>query len=371
MWMLMGLVGLLVASSLVDLFVPADSAVADDADNEAGDDLLVDRGEAGDLLDAVVGDLPGPDALVSEQAGPSESADSDPMGAPDDGLPPRADLTETTPGANWLDDPFLSSDNPPQVPGAFYLQAGDDGDQIAGSDANDTLIGGAGDDWLDAQGGNDDLRGGSGNDTLHGGPGDDTLAGGDGDDVLSGGAGAGLLIGGAGNDLLIGGAQDDTLFGGPGDDTLEGGWGNDVLVAGEGNDLLMGGAGDDTLFGFTPDADGRDIDGADFLNGGDGDDVLVLGSGDIATGGAGSDTFVLGPWIDPDDPAILTDFDPAEDRLSIAYDAQGAVPEVTTSYDADARGLRVFLDGELVAFLSGVESLQSDLVTMVAVSRGG
>lgn len=392
MWMLLGLAGLLVASSLADIFIPSEAASnadAPDSDGLAADDVGTEQ--AGDLLAEayLVAPEVADDGLADEAENETDEAISDaglgamlPDGAPDlraddsdnpDPEPPvlysSSGHVNSSSGEDWLNSEFISSDIPPQDPAAYYIETGDDGDQVAGGAGNDRLTGGEGDDWLDGQGGDDHLSGGGGNDTLIGGTGKDTLSGGAGNDSLISGSGDGLLIGGAGDDVLIGGADNDALFGGTGDDTLQGGFGNDVLVAGEGNDLLNGGDGNDTLFGYTPDDTGRDIDGADYLNGGRGDDVLVLGSGDVATGGEGADTFILGTWIDPEEPAIITDFDPEHDTLSFAFNAHGEAPVLTTEYDAEAGELRVMLDGELVARMQGVESLEADAMTMMPVQQ--
>lgn len=382
MWMLMGLVGLLVASSMADAFAPSEATDGID-ESEAGgadDAASVDEvnAQTGDLLadadDAPIYDDQGDDDLGDDGDAIPDTSEPDADTAPDDTLqidglpfyrPPDSDDDGLS--DDWFDNEFLSTDAPVQSPPDYYISLDDDGDQTAGGQGNDTIVGGTGDDWLDGQDGNDDLMGRAGNDTLIGGRGEDTLTGGAGDDSLVSGSGDGLLIGASGNDVLMGGEDNDSLFGGADNDTLQGGYGDDVLVAGTGEDVLFGGDGNDTLFGYTPDSSGRDIDGADVMNAGDGDDVLVLGSGDTASGGDGADTFVLGSWIDPDAPALITDFDPQSDVLSIAYDASGDLPEITTVYDAEAGGLQVLLNGEIVAFLTGVETLDVGSVIITAV----
>jgi Ca2+-binding RTX toxin-like protein len=196
---------------------------------------------------------------------------------------------------------------------------------------------------------------------LYGGHGDDRLVdrdggglyGGDGDDVL---AGSGVMTGGAGNDLLrllggqyaiatggdgqdtlVGGRDYDSLNGGAGDDrirtgdngepspewaageagndTLAGGGGAQALLGQEGDDVIEGGAGHDLLAGGL---------GFDRMFGGDGIDQLMAdGDRDLLTGGADGDYFVFsevpvrrfGGFASG--TGIVTDFDPAEDRLVI------------------------------------------------------
>lgn len=335
MWMLLGLVGIVMASGMVDLF--ASASQADGPLDDTGDAAADDAEGQGDLLD--------------------DFAPADGTGDPGDhGL-------DSLPGGP---EEFISTDDPPPLPGNDLIIADEDGTPVMGGDGDDTLIGGGADDWLDGEGGDDSLDGGDGDDSLWGGDGDDTLIGGAGNDSLVSGGGAGLLYGGSGNDTLTGGADADTLFGGSGDDQLTGGYGDDVLVAGPGRDVLMGGGGDDTLVGFTPDVNGADIDGADFLNGGSGRDTIILGSGDVASGGEGNDTFVLGTWIDDQDLAVITDFSPG-DGLNIAYDGTGPEPTVTASFDAERGGLVVLIDGAPVAVLTGVETLEAGSMTLLPV----
>ncbi|WP_165814472.1 calcium-binding protein [Pararhodobacter oceanensis] len=359
--MFLGLIGVVMASSVADAFMGSgarDAEDPDDAGNGAGG--MQPAGGSGTETGGHVQDLL--QALAEEDAAESVS-DPAAVHQPtvlDDGAEP-----------SWYEEEFLSTDTPLPPPVDSVAVVAGDGPPTAGGAGNDTIIGGGADDWIDGLDGDDSLIGGGGNDTLIGGTGADILFGGAGGDDLSAGAGGGILAGEAGDDRLTGGAEADLLFGGSGDDTLSGGWGNDMLAGGTGADLLMGGAGDDTLLGYTPDADGSDIDGADFLNAGAGDDFLVLGSGDIASGGGGADTFVLGSWIDPEAPAQISDFDPAEDSLVVAYSANGVSPDVSSSYDSEAGALLVYADGNLLAVLPGVKALASETLSMMPVSGGG
>ena len=140
-----------------------------------------------------------------------------------------------------------------------------------------------------------------------------TAAGGD--DVLSAkGSPDTTLAGGRGSDTLLGARGNDLLHGGDGTDILRGRRGDDSINGGKGQDTLWGGAGHDELsgdeFGF-----GLRTSVRDWLRGGTGDDSLHGGSDrDVLTGGAGADAFLFqtgaGPRAD-----IVTDFDPAEDRI--------------------------------------------------------
>ena len=173
---------------------------------------------------------------------------------------------------------------------------------INGNSANNILSG------LD---GNDTLNGGFGNDRLSGGNGDDTLNGGFGDDSLDGNSGNDTLNGNEGNDLLRGGLGNDTVNGGAGIDTASysdifagvtvnlangaaqftGGAGTDTLVLGT-IENLTGSNFSDTLLGDANTNVLSGLAGNDQLNAGGGTDTLVGGAGsDTLTGGASNDTF--------------------------------------------------------------------------------
>ncbi|MEL7098968.1 MAG: calcium-binding protein [Pseudomonadota bacterium] len=259
-----------------------------------------------------------------------------------------------------------------------------------GTSASDSLEGGSGNDLLDGRGGNDELSGNDGNDTLQGGNAFDTLDGGNGADLLEGGAGQDALFGGAGADELQGGDGEDGLVGGAGDDVLRGNAGDDGLYGGAGNDTLFGNEGDDVLYGIdviddallTPDQvvgvvaeetfeEFVDINAdngeADTLNGGRDDDVLLVGSADTAIGGGGSDFFTLGDWVTPGAPAIITDFDPSEDTIVYAHQANQP-PVLSFGEDQTQGRVGLFADGQLVAYLDNVALDVLDLDAIAVVS---
>lgn len=248
-------------------------------------------------------------------------------------------------------------------------------DQIGGQDGDDTLYGGDGNDLV--SGGKDDdvLYGDDGDDTLHGEDGSDNLMGGTGDDALFGHNGNDTLNGGAGNDDLQGSAGADEVHGGDGDDTVQGGLGNDTLFGGTGLDSLFGGDGDDVVVGLekqtTP---GMEL--ADFLNGGAGNDEILVGGLDIATGGSGSDTFVLGDWITEGNAAQITDFDVADDNLLLIWDdSSGDEPVVDLVADPhNETVIFVQMDGITVATVdaeTGFDISDVSLIPMsVAVAAG-
>ncbi|MGF6859750.1 Ca2+-binding RTX toxin-like protein [Rhodobacteraceae bacterium MBR-64] len=305
----------------------------------------------------------------------------------DDPLAPQQDILSALPGA-----PAASDDAPPAaaIDGSVdipdkpqVLQAPDDGGILSGGTAPDTLSGGAGRDLSGGRGGDDVILGATGDDHLTGEAGNDSLSGGDGDDMIDGGADNDRALGGAGNDTLQGHIGDDSLAGGDGADSLNGGdgqdlllgdggddsligsYGDDTLVGGAGRDLLHGGAGNDLLIGLEPGL----IAGDDQLNGGAGDDTLLAGAGDQAHGGSGADSFVLGDWIAAGDPAArIEDYDPAEDRLLVVYDALAHPdPVVTLEPDADHPDLaRLHMNGMFLAEISGAGGLSVADITLIA-----
>ena len=218
------------------------------------------------------------------------------------------------------------------------LFGGNGNDYIAGGHDNDRIFGETGEDQLYGEDGNDDINAGEGNDTIFAGLGNDRVLGGAGND---------RILGEDGNDKLDGALGNDIVNGADGDDFLNGAEGNDNLFAGTGNDTLLGGAGLDLLVGAS---------GNDLLNGEDGDDVLaavdpfdpVFGFGmdevDTLTGGAGSDTFILGDrntvfyqggGLEPTDLAVVTDFNPEEDFIELASIEDGTYVLTAGSNSAD------------------------------------
>ncbi|SCZ71964.1 Ca2+-binding protein, RTX toxin-related [Epibacterium ulvae] len=173
-------------------------------------------------------------------------------------------------------------DPPPPVVGDETLVIGDTGDNLlTGSQAADRIVGAAGNDSLWGAAGADSLLGGDGADMLRGQAGHDRLWGGSGADHLNGDRGRDTLSGNEGADRLYGAAGHDVLWGARGNDRLYGQRGNDRLEGQAGHDSLWGGAGTDRLVGGT---------GADQLRGQAGNDRLFGGTGrDDLGGGQGQD----------------------------------------------------------------------------------
>lgn len=191
--------------------------------------------------------------------------------------------------------------------------------------------------------------GGDGNDELFGNEGVDKLDGGDGDDLLNGGTGADVLFGGAGGDTLKGDVGKDVLVGGEGEDTLEGGSGNDTIYGLEGVFNSVGNDGNQiALSGFT----GSETNvAADELFGNANDDTLYMGNDDVASGGDGSDTFVVGTWLENGNDARITDFSDTDDSVEIMYSAADGAPTVT--YNDLGSGVEIIVNGDTVALVTG------------------
>lgn len=271
-----------------------------------------------------------------------------------------------------------STDEPVAEPDDLALTGTDDIDTMAGNGGDDTLSGGGGNDLMDGRDGDDDITGGSGDDAMHGGTGRDVLTGEDGDDdlqgegdddLLTGGAGADSLAGCDGADSLSGGDGTDSLNGGDGDDDLTGGGSADTLVGGFGDDALDGGADTDLLQGgYGNDTMNGHEDGAatlDYLNGGDGDDLMQLGGSDMGFGATGADTFALDGQAT--DAATITDYNPAEDRIQVEYDAV-AHPDPTLSVETDGTdptSALIMLDGVVLAHVVGGAGLSASDIDLL------
>ena len=138
--------------------------------------------------------------------------------------------------------------------------------------------------------------------------GDETRDGTDGDEEI--------WLDGNGN-LVNGGAGNDTLMVASGAHVLEGGAGDDVL------DATLS-AGYDKQVGTLRLSDILNPAGS-LLDGGEGDDRLFGSFNDTLTGGAGHDSFSVA--FDPDaeaaldGAAVVTDFQPGQDQIALAYDA--------------------------------------------------
>ncbi|MGK7889290.1 MAG: calcium-binding protein [Leptolyngbyaceae cyanobacterium] len=262
---------------------------------------------------------------------------------------------------------------------------------IYGNGNNNYLYGYAGNDTIYGYGGNDYINGGTGADKMYGGTGNDRyIVDNTGDKVteysnqgidsvysyissytLTGhvenlylygsaitGAGNGLantiygnsqanyLYGYAGNDTIYGYGGNDYINGGAGDDLLSGGTGNDYVYSGHGKDTIRGYGGTtnevDTLVGYN--------DGQPTVGDATDKDLFILGDttkafydGDGASGYARINNF---DWRDNDEIQVY-----------------GAASDYTLSYNSSTGDTSILLDGDLLAVVTDVYLISSDLVS--------
>ena len=278
--------------------------------------------------------------------------------------------------------------------GEDLIAAGDGNDTVEGGTGNDNISGNGGNDNITGDDGRDDILGGEGNDLLDGGSEADRILGEAGDDSINGGSGQDSLLGGQGNDLIEGGSETDLIFGDSGDDSLNGDDGRDTVEGGVGQDSVAGGLGDDLLLGNSGDDSLSGEDGTDTLRGGFDNDSLDGGAGndeligveltdpesefgageiDTLTGGASSDTFVLGDetrvYYEDGDPltagesdfAAIADFDERQDFIQLngsaeLYSLDFFTSELGTTDAALIYDPGVTARGELIATLQDVST---------------
>ena len=173
---------------------------------------------------------------------------------------------------------------------------------------------------------------------------------------LVGTAGPNVIYALAGDDTVVGGLGDDVLFGDQGDDVLRGdrnqrqsggmSGGDDLIYGGDGNDRIGGKGGNDKLYGDDGDDQIWGDDGDDLLWGGRGNDILT---GDDASGGSGSDTFVLavGDGVD-----IITDFQAGIDFIGLFGTLSFGQLSISQAADDALIGFR----DETLAILAGIDA---------------
>lgn len=173
----------------------------------------------------------------------------------------------------------------------------------------------------------------------------------------------------------------DRFNGGIGNDSIYGGGGNDLLLGGDGNDNFGGGTGNDRIDG----GNGSDrISGVEELSSGSGM-IRGLGEIDTLTGGAGTDRFILGQVVGQkygvqpyryydngnnqtagtNDYALITDFNPSQDRIQLLGKASEYLLQATSSGLPNGMGIYVNKSGnepdELIGILQGVTSSSLNL----------
>jgi RHS repeat-associated protein len=247
----------------------------------------------------------------------------------------------------------------------FSLTTGLGNDTIVAGNLNDTIVTGAGNDSISVGLGQDNVDGGTGNDTLivdysandNSNPQISYALG----IITSQTNGAGTLYAYKNN------TYDQVNFSGIENFNITGTKYNDNLIGGTGNDTLIGGAGSDTLTGGT---------GNDVLNGTSTTSVNP-GSGekDSLTGGAGADLIILGDstriYYDQNgnnDYALITDFNPLEDKVQL----NGSAGNYLLTVDGNNTNLHLNNFGnspnELVGIFQNVTGLS---LTAGAFTYGG
>ncbi|MCC5987784.1 MAG: hypothetical protein JJT95_08885 [Pararhodobacter sp.] len=274
MWMFFGLMGVLLASSVVD-----SSLRADDGAGGSGSD-----GEGGDGAESRPDD---PwldewdnDEYISDDDDPPED-DEDEDGGDDD------DNTDAPPGD---DDDDNDGERPPDDP---WLDEWDDDEYISD------------DDHPPDDGEEDDDDGGDG---------------GDGDE------------------------EDGER---PPDDPWLDEWDDDEYISSDSISLALARAQDDEA-------------------------LHVMGSGDRLVAGEGG-VYVLGDWIDAENPAEIADFQPGADRLIYAHAEGAGIPEITLANapeagGPEAGGAALLADGQPVLLFKGGEAPQADAVLLFPVN---
>ncbi len=181
-------------------------------------------------------------------------------------------------------------------------------------------------------------------------------------DIVLGSDVAGAEIKVFGEDYTFeGGSADEYAFA-EGYGSLSGGGGSDTLVA-EDIASLSGGDGDDYLRGNYDKAvdrpQGSDFfadhtnDGPNVLDGGAGNDRIDFDTEDKVTGGDGADSLTGYLEVSPDEAASISDFDPAEDNLTIWVE-KGA-SDVTLGVENG--NTLIVQDGKVLATIQGQSSL--------------
>jgi Ca2+-binding RTX toxin-like protein len=182
------------------------------------------------------------------------------------------------------------------------------------------------------------------------------------------------LLGGNGDDQISGLAGDDLISGQAGDDTLYGGAGNDLFAWHEGEDVIFGGTGDDSIFDArVPFYTGPNIS---VIDGGSGNDSIGFDGGSTITGGTGADVLTLFHNAQEDGASSITDFDPAQDSLSVYLDEveASAGGELRLEDWDDGQGADLYYGEELLARISGAQGMEPasiDLHVSLATNENG
>jgi len=147
----------------------------------------------------------------------------------------------------------------------------------------------------------------------------------------------GSVVGSPNADSIAGGAGADTISGLGEDDNLSGGVGSDTISGGDGNDAVDGGADADVLYGDA------------------GFDLILMGATDTATGGSGSDTFVINSDATS---VVISDFDLTDPLERIDLRAIAAATDFSALTITNVSGFARVTVGGVKITLSGVTAAQ-------------
>lgn len=223
--------------------------------------------------------------------------------------------TDTDTGGGEEIDPFIGASGDDEINGD-----GED-NTILGKNGDDELNGRAGDDRVFGDGGQDSVDGAFGDDSVYGGHGDDLVLGGNGDDFSRGGRDDDVVVDTTGADVIFGDGDNDLIIASGTMDADA----SDAFLANPEPDTGIANLLDQLQIDFSEDTDGR----GDAIFAGSGDDTVVFGADDTVSGGDGADTLLTASWLEGEDAATVTDFDPEEDRLLYAYDPADGEPVLT------------------------------------------
>ena len=189
------------------------------------------------------------------------------------------------------------------------------------------------------------------------------------------------LNGTEGNDTVNGTSETDIINALPGDDLINGYGGDDLLYGGGGNDTFAWHEGEDTIFGGA----GNDIifdnrvpfdtsANLSVIDGGAGDDIIGFDGGSTVTGGAGDDAFSLFHDQQTDAPSVITDFDAAQDSLTVYL--SGVTGSAGSSLRVedwdDGEGANLYYGDELLARINGAQGLDPSAIDLqVSLAQDG
>jgi serralysin len=163
---------------------------------------------------------------------------------------------------------------------------------------------------------------------------------------------------------FVGTSEGDVIVGGSQDDTISGVEGDDLIIGSGGNNLLVGGEDDDTLTGAGIDINNSSENllvislerlGIDTLTGGTGEDTFILGGNPDSIADVDGSPVFLYDRAGNEDYALITDFDPNEDKIVLGGSKDDYV--LGSSPSGLPEGTGIFRQEELIAIVQGSSNL--------------